>query len=108
VLETAGHSGKRYPNLLYWTCIKRRADALANLPNPGKVVSRKGDAANSATKRIARMSALLGKPKEGFLCRTGSSIRTATAWLPSRPQLWPLSVGSIGSRRCRLLTDCVL
>ena len=56
------------------TCIKSRADALANLPNPGKVVSRKGDAANSATKRVARMSALLGKPKEGFLCRNESPV----------------------------------
>lgn len=38
-------------------CIQRGADALANLPNLGKVVSRKGDAASSATKQVARLSA---------------------------------------------------
>jgi hypothetical protein len=33
-----------------------------------------GDAATSATKRVARMSALLGKPAEGFLCPSVNSM----------------------------------
>jgi hypothetical protein len=45
-----------------------RADALANLPLPGKVVSAKRDVAVPATKRdLSHASALHGvEPKEGF------------------------------------------
>jgi hypothetical protein len=41
-------------------CIQRGADALANLPNLGKVVSRKGDAAFGNEAGRANVS-LLGK-----------------------------------------------
>lgn len=45
-----------------------RADALANLPLPGKVVSAKAGCGRSGKKRdLSHASALLGvEPKEGF------------------------------------------
>ena len=47
-------------------CIKSGADALANLPNRARWFPQ-GDAAKLATNRVARVSALLGMPMEGFL-----------------------------------------
>jgi hypothetical protein len=41
-------------------CIKRRADALANLPNLGKVDSRKGMRPLRQRNRSRELSALLG------------------------------------------------
>ena len=45
--------------------IQRGADAPANLPSRARWFPQ-GDAATSATKRVARASALLGKPMKGF------------------------------------------
>jgi hypothetical protein len=54
---------------IFAPCIQSRADALANLPNLGKVVSRKGmrPFGNEAGRANRQPSSV--KPKEGFLCR---------------------------------------
>jgi hypothetical protein len=64
--------------------IKRRADALANLPHRARWFPQ-GDAATSATKRVAREPALLGKPTEGFLFHPLASV--ARSQVNSRPEI---------------------
>jgi hypothetical protein len=75
------HAGGRQPSALFQirpnaldffsdfchicTCIKSRADALANLPPRARWFPQ-GDVANSATKRVARAPALLGQTDGGF------------------------------------------
>src|SRR5262249_56496500 len=67
--------------MLYYLCIKSRADALANLPVPGQGGFREsGDVAAPATKRGRHSSALLGANRwRVFQCAASTTRRQATS-----------------------------
>ena len=74
------------PKILYWICIKSGADALANLPNLGKVVPARGCGHFGNETGRANVSPPRRNRRRVFLCPKRKSGGQA-AGSPARPEI---------------------